>query len=126
MTTSRGPTVEPRIVVMSESQPSETLDGRDYGRLVDFFPVEQWEVFGMKPVGDLPADWKPKEWTREGVIEQLKGDVAFGFEKGLGQRSISAGLMYSVVRTPRLNLFQHLVLCQHLTLPFHSACSSLC
>jgi hypothetical protein len=27
---------------------SETLDGRDFNRLIEFFPVEDWETFGFK------------------------------------------------------------------------------
>lgn len=35
-----------------------------------------------------------REWTRENILEQLKSDVEFGFEKALDQRGISASLMW--------------------------------
>jgi len=76
---------------------SECLDGRDYSRLVEFFPVEDWKYFGfsLKEGVEVPV---LKEWTRERVLAQLRVDVEFGFEKALGQRGLSAGMMYSVVK----------------------------
>lgn len=64
-------------------------------RLCQFLTIEQaksigWEI--QKP------NWQPKEFTKENIIEQLEKDVAFGFEKALNQRGISASLMYEVVR----------------------------
>jgi hypothetical protein len=75
---------------------SETLDGRDYSRLVEFFPVSDWEAFGFKLKDGEVHDQKP--WTEDEIRGQLAGDLAFGFEKALNQRGISAGLMYSVVK----------------------------
>lgn len=82
---------------VKESYKSETLDGRDLSRLIDFFPLQDWEHFGfeLKDGAEPPV---PKDWTRENILEQLKGDVAFGFQKALNQRGISAELMYSVVQ----------------------------
>lgn len=34
------------------------------------------------------------QWTRENILEQLKSDVEFGFEKALDQRGISASTWY--------------------------------
>jgi hypothetical protein len=39
-----------------------------------------------------------KPYTRENILEQLRSDVAFGFEKALDRRGISASLMFEVVR----------------------------
>jgi hypothetical protein len=76
---------------------SQCLDGRDYSRLADFFPVEVWPVLGFEPKeGTEPPP--PKEITRENVLECLEQDVAFGFEKALDKRGISSGLMYEVVK----------------------------
>lgn len=77
---------------------SDSLDGRDYGRLVDFFPVEDYETFGfkLKDVAD-PSKVEVKEWTRENVLAQLASDVSFGFEKALNKRGLSASAMHSVV-----------------------------
>lgn len=73
------------------------IDGRDYSRLADFFPVSDWEVFGFGPKegADIAT---PPEWTEENIKNQLAKDVAFGFEKALGQRGISASCMYAVVQ----------------------------
>lgn len=81
---------------IKDNYKSQTLDGRDLSRLINFLPVEHWEHFGFKLVeGAEPPT--PKEWTKENILAELKGDVAFGFEKALNQRGISAGLMYEVV-----------------------------
>lgn len=64
------------------------LDDRFGSRLAKFLTEEQ----GFKYDGD-----EPKEWTRENILEQLKSDVEFGFEKALDQRGISASLMFYVV-----------------------------
>ena len=37
-------------------------------------------------------------FTKENIIEQLRTDVEFGFEKALNRRGISACLMFEVVR----------------------------
>lgn len=75
----------------------EFLDGRDYSRLVDFFPVSDWEAFGMglKEGADGPT---PKELTKENVIACLKEDLEFAFNKARSQRGISSGLMYEVIK----------------------------
>ena len=82
---------------------SKCLDGRDLGRLFGFIPWDMVKEFGYDPeeVSNVPkekweADLKP--WTREAILEQLEKDVAFGFEKALDRRGISAGLMFEVVR----------------------------
>lgn len=76
---------------------SNAFDGRDFSRLVKFIPEEQFPDFGL----EINEEWKgkhiAKEFTREAVLEQLERDVEFGFEKALGKRGLSAGLMYEVV-----------------------------
>lgn len=77
---------------------TETLDGRDVVRLCDFLPPDKWATFGISlKEGVDPSTIVTKEFTRDNVLEQLKLDVAFGFEKALNKRGISAGLMYEVV-----------------------------
>ena len=61
-----------------------------------FLTEEQLEKIGFKYDGDEPYP-EPKEWTRGNILEQLKSDVEFGFEKALDQRGISASLMFYVV-----------------------------
>jgi hypothetical protein len=70
---------------------SPTIDGRDLLRLANFFPASDLEAFGLSLKEG--ATWEPKPWTRDAVLEQLREDVAFGFEKALGRRGISSGLM---------------------------------
>lgn len=79
-----------------ENYKSETLDGRDLNRLAQFVPKDRLTEIGMS-LKDESAEWNPKEFTRENVLEQLKSDVEFGFKKALDKRGISAGLMYEVV-----------------------------
>lgn len=83
---------------IAENYKSQTLDGRDLNRLVQFIPEDMLPKFGM----ELNDEWKGKhqaiEFTKENVLKQLKSDVEFGFEKALNQRGISSSLMYSVVQ----------------------------
>lgn len=72
------------------------LDDRFGSRLAKFLTEEQLEKIGFKYDGDEPYP-EPKEWTRGNILEQLKSDVEFGFEKALDQRGISASLMFYVV-----------------------------
>ena len=79
---------------------SEAIDGRDVMRLANFVKAEDLDKLGLSLTeGADPEDHNKtvKEFTRENILAQLKEDVAFGFEKALNQRGISAGLMYDVV-----------------------------
>ncbi len=93
-------TKEQVLEQVSAGRKSECLDGRDYSRLADFFPVEQWGVFGfgVKEGADLSGVPAPKEWSRKALVERLAGDLSFGFEKALNKRGISAGMMHEVVK----------------------------
>ena len=76
---------------------SQCLDRRDFSRLIDYYPIEDWGHFGFslkESAGRPPA---PKKWTKENIIADMQGDVSFGFEKALDQRGISSGLMHEVV-----------------------------
>lgn len=77
---------------------SRALDGRDISRLVKFLAEEQMTDMGMELKDEYKGKHTPIAFTREAVLEALKGDVAFGFEKALNQRGISASLMFTVVR----------------------------
>lgn len=78
---------------------SHCIDGRDYSRLVEFFPIADWPIFSLslKEGVDI-SEITIKKWTLDNVVAQLEEDVRFGFEKALDQRSISSGLMYEVVK----------------------------
>jgi len=74
------------------------LDDRTGKRFTKFLPVERWQEIGFKIAdGYDVADIEQYEWSEDNIIEQLKDDVAFGFEKALNQRGISASLMRDVV-----------------------------
>lgn len=92
-------TQEQVLEAVTAGRTTRTLDRRDYRRLLDFFPPEQWEAFGytLKEGADA-SKITPTPWTEENVKVHLAGDVAFGFEKALGKRGLSAGMMYNVVK----------------------------
>jgi len=73
----------------------EALDGRDKVRIATFVPEDKLEAFGFT-MGKNPNP--ASEWTRENILEHLKHDVAFAFEKALGRRGLSSSSMHAVVR----------------------------
>jgi hypothetical protein len=77
---------------------SATLDGRDLDRLAQFIPEPELKDFGLELKEEAKGTWEHIPMTRENVLQQLEQDVAFGFEKALDQRCLSAGLMYAVVQ----------------------------
>lgn len=87
---------------IAENYKSNTIDGRDFHRLVQFIPFDMLPKFGVEP----SDEWNDKEkwdaqvkpFTRENILKQLEEDVAFGFDKALNKRGISSGLMYEVVK----------------------------
>lgn len=74
------------------------LDDRFGKRLTDFLTEEQCAQIGFVFKDEYKGTHKPIEWTRDNILEQLKKDVEFGFEKALNQRGISSSLMFEVVR----------------------------
>ena len=74
------------------------LDDRFGARLCQFLTAEQMKSIGFSINEEYKGQHVPKEWTRENILEQLKDDVEFGFEKALDRRGISSGLMFDVVR----------------------------
>lgn len=77
---------------------SNTIDGRDFVRLAEFFPEEDLVKFGVARPEGSTTPWQPKGWTEEEVKKQLAADVEFGFEKALNRRGISSSLMYECVK----------------------------
>lgn len=89
------------------SYTSNCLDGRDMNRLygfIDWNTLQQYPALkeGIKEEYLNEEKWMSEvyeqEYTRENVLKQLERDVAFGFDKALDQRGISAGLMFEVVK----------------------------
>lgn len=83
---------------VKEMYKSETIDGRDLSRLIQFIPEEELKDFGLELKDEYVGTHKHIEFTKENILVQLEKDVNFGFEKALNQRGISAGLMASVVQ----------------------------
>ncbi len=90
-------TKEQILEAITNGKKSECIDGRDYSRLVDFFPVEDWTKFGIE-LKEGKVTPPPLELTEKTVLEKLKKDVAFGFAKALNKRGISSSCMYEVVK----------------------------
>lgn len=80
---------------IDEFEEDDFLDRRFTKRFIDFIQTAEWERFGFKYTGS--EEIKPKEWTEENVLAQLKSDVEFGFEKAVNERGISSELMAMVV-----------------------------
>ena len=80
-----------------EMYKSNTLDGRDIYRLVDFIPEDKLSLFGMELEDEYVGKHVAIPLTKENVLKRLEEDVAFGFEKALNKRGISASLMHDVV-----------------------------
>ena len=79
---------------------TQTIDGRDTNRLAMFASFEMFPFMGTELNDDVTKemwDLKKLEYTRENIMNQLKMDVAFGFEKALNKRGISSNLMANVV-----------------------------
>ena len=68
-------------------------------RLCDFLTVEQAEKIGFSLKDEYKDKHVPKEWTEENIIEQLKEDILFGWEKACNERGLSSDIMYDVVKT---------------------------
>jgi hypothetical protein len=85
------------LAQVKEQYKSNTLDGRDLYRLMKFIPESELKDFGLELKPEYVGTHKHIDFTRENVLIQLEKDVEFGFEKALGRRGISAGMMAEVV-----------------------------
>lgn len=75
----------------------QCLDGRDFSRLLNFFPVEQWGEFGFElKQGEEPGPII--ELDESTALKSLQGDLEFAFKKALDRRSISSSLMFKVIK----------------------------
>ena len=80
---------------INEFERDNLFDRRFTARLLSFIDESEWKKFGFQLKEGAKAK-KPKDWTEENVLSQLKTDVAFGIEKAEGHRGISSGLMANV------------------------------
>jgi len=83
---------------VKETYESQTIDGRDLSRLMQFIPESELKDFGLELKEEYVGTHNNIEFTKENVLIQLQKDVEFGFEKALNQRGISAGIMAEVVQ----------------------------
>lgn len=79
---------------IDEFERDDLCDRRFTKRFIDFLDVSEWEKFNFKLKEG--AEHKPKEWTEENILKQLKDDLEFGIEKALNHRGISSELMTMV------------------------------
>lgn len=89
-------TREQIIEAIKNGKEPQTIDERDFARLVDYFPVSDWGIFGFG-LAEGAAPPEPLEITHENLMRSLKGDLAFAFEKALNKRGISASTMHEVI-----------------------------
>lgn len=82
---------------IKELYKSNCVDNRDLHRLAPFIPEKQFKDFGIAMKDEFVGTHQHIEMTKENILLQLEQDVAFGFDKALNQRGISASLMYEVV-----------------------------
>lgn len=90
-----------------ENYETNCIDGRDIYRLYKFIPwnmIQQYPDI-LKNINDEVCNeeaWNKDvyecEFTRDNVLTELKRDLAFGFQKALDRRGISASLMFTVVK----------------------------
>lgn len=81
---------------IKESYKPNTFDFRDLSRLAKFIPQDELIHFGIEIQEGCTHE--PIPFTRENILIELKEDLEFAFEKALDRRSISAGLMYEVIK----------------------------
>ena len=85
---------------LNKVEQDEFLDKRFTSRFLDFLPCEEWEKYGFEANEECDlSNYKPKEWTEENILNQLKSDLEFGIEKAENHRGISASLMFDVVKS---------------------------
>lgn len=77
---------------------AESFDGRDFLRILPFVTAEQAKQIGYEFKPDYALVHKQIEFTRKNILEKLKGDLAFAFEKALDQRGLSSMAMYYTIK----------------------------
>lgn len=75
------------------------MDDRFGRRLCDFLTTQQMKQIGFVCIDEEKmSSSRPKEWTEENILQQLKADVQFGWQKAQNERGISSSFMYEVVK----------------------------
>lgn len=90
-------TKEAVLEAIKAGRQSQCIDQRDFSRLIDFFPVSDWHLFGFRLKEGEEAP-EVKAWDEQDILACLHHDLQFAFEKAYGQRGISSSLMYEVIK----------------------------
>lgn len=85
------------LLQIKKQYKSKTIDGRDLDRLASFIPEKELKDFGIELKDEYVGKHKHIAFTKKNILRQLKKDVAFGFEKALDKRGLSASCMFGVV-----------------------------
>ena len=89
------------LKAVEEGKVSGCLDGRDFKRLIAFFPVSDCVKFGFELIKDAKSpeseNWI-EDWTEANIKKALAKDLEFAFKKALNKRGLSAGFMHAVIK----------------------------
>ena len=86
-------------VISNYSEYETPIEDRFGARLCNFLTQEQADSIWFLLKDGIEELGASDDWTRENILEQLRKDVEFGWEKACGERGISSSLMYKVVRS---------------------------
>lgn len=76
---------------------SKCITGRDVFRLSEFIPENRFAELGVKIKPEFAGKHAVKALTKENIMEELKRDELFGWEKCQHERGLSANEMAKVV-----------------------------
>lgn len=77
----------------------EAIDGRDLSRLAMFLNASQLSILKDRGfIEEFNSEEAPLEYSEEVILDRLKSDLTFAFDKALGKRGLSAACMWHVIR----------------------------
>jgi hypothetical protein len=85
----------------------KSFDCRDFNRLLDYIPEDKVKemtlndpLSGDKIIENDLINYPGKiiDFTKENIINSLKNDLSFAYEKACDQRGLSADAMYNVIK----------------------------
>lgn len=80
---------------LNEFEEDDLFDRRFTFRFIQFIPTDEWGKYSFRYTGE--DEYTPVEWTEENILNELKRDTYFGYEKAMLERGISSELMAMVV-----------------------------
>lgn len=75
---------------------SQSFDGRDLVRLSRYIKLTDLHIIGAN--ANEPTTYKELNLTKESILESLKSDLEFAFEKALDKRGLSSIAMYYCIK----------------------------